>query len=402
MATLDAPPTVQKYPAGAFRQIGWAFLFLEVSIGPTFRLGHESFLIDVLPDFVGYLMIATAANRLVPLDRRARGVRNLALVLAYLSIPTIIQYTVATSQSSSVTTWRAPLWPLSIALGLCELVLVWMLCGLVARLAQRVGDETTEQRARGRRVLYIFFKVLLTGGLALVLVSPSWELIIGGAMAAVAIGAVLLGLMMGLMWRAERMCEERPEVAWTGAAAADNAQPGGWVFGLLTLGGVILPIALLGGALWYYHEWSEARSEAKASSTGPYPGYAPVRQAFYADLLAGRIDEAYASTTADFKTRISRERLADLARKYAAYVNRPEPHRGGAGMGSSGGIYDFLSEYEYAEVAPGKFVQVTLTIRRDRDSIFLREPPPLKVDDFSVEEKAAPGPGFAWPPGPGR
>jgi hypothetical protein len=47
----------------------------------------ESFLIDALPDFIGYLMIATAANRLVPLHRLARGVRNLALVLSYLTIP---------------------------------------------------------------------------------------------------------------------------------------------------------------------------------------------------------------------------------------------------------------------------------------------------------------------------
>jgi len=50
MATLDAPRTTRTFPAGAFRQIGWAFLFLGISIGPSFRLGHESFLIDVLPD----------------------------------------------------------------------------------------------------------------------------------------------------------------------------------------------------------------------------------------------------------------------------------------------------------------------------------------------------------------
>jgi hypothetical protein len=404
MATLDAARTTWTFPAGAFRQIGWAFLFLGISIGPSFRLGHESFLIDVLPDFVGYLMIATAANRLVPLHRRARGVRNLALFLSYLSIPTIIQYTVVTSQSGNITTWKAPLWPLAIVLGLFELMLVWMLCGLVADLARRAGDETTEQRARVRRVLYIFFKILLTGGFALGLVSPNRDLIIGGAIAAVAIGLVLLCLMMGLMWRAERMCEERLQVAWTPTALGDNARPGGWVFRLLALGGVLLPIALAVGVFWYYQEWSEARNEARASNTGPYPEYAPVRQAFYADLLAGRIDEAYESTTADFKTRISRERLAELAGKYAVYVNRPNRDRGASGVGSSGGFYDYMTQYEYAEVANGRIAQVNLTIRRDRDSILLRMPPPVKVDDFNVEEKAAPEhpwPGFGRPRGPG-
>jgi hypothetical protein len=240
----------------------------------------------------------------------------------------------------------------------------------------------------------------------MVLVSPNRELIIGGALAAVVIGLVLLGLMMGLMWRAERMCEERPEVAWTPTARGDDAPPGGWVFYLLALGGVLLPLLLAVGAFWYYQEWSEARNKARASNTGPYPEYAPVRQAFYADLLAGRIDEAYESTTADFKTRISRARLAELAGKYAAYVKRPERDRGASGVGSSGGFYDYLSEYEYAEVAKGKIVLlVNLTIRRDRDSILFRGPPPVKVDDFNVQEKAAPEhqwPGFGQPLGPGR
>src|SRR6516162_4923791 len=166
MATVDAPRTTLTRPTGAFRQIGWACLFLEITIGPSLRLGHENFLIDVLPDFIGYLMIATAANRLISLHRRARGVRNLALLLSYLTIPTIIQYTVVISQSGNITTWYAPLWPLPIVSGLFELVLVWMLCGLVADLARRAGDETTERRARGRRVIYIFWKILLTGGLA--------------------------------------------------------------------------------------------------------------------------------------------------------------------------------------------------------------------------------------------
>jgi hypothetical protein len=385
--------------------MGWAFLFLGISVGPSFRLGHESFLIDVLPDFIGYLLIATAANRLIPLHRWARAIRNLALFLSYWSIPTIIQYTVVTSQSGGITTWKAPLWGLAIVGCPLDLALVWMLCGLVADLARRAGDEATGRRARARRALYVFLKVLMVGGLALVLLSPNRELMLGGALAGVLMGLVLLGLMMGLMWRAERMFQERLEVEWTRAGPRDNARPGGWAFRLLVLGGIALPVALSAGAFWYYQEWADARSKARASNTGPYPEYAPVRRTFYADLLAGRIDEAYASTTADFRTRISRERLAELARKYADYVNRPERDRGASGAGSSGGMYDFLSEYEHAEVATGRMVQVSLTIRRDRDSIFRRSPPPVKVDDFDVTERGAPEnpwPGFGQPASPGR
>jgi hypothetical protein len=267
MTTLDAPRTTQTFPAGAFRQMGWAFLFLGISVGPSIRLGNESFLIDVLPDFIGYLMIATAANRLVPLHRRARGVRNLALLLAYLTVPTIVQYTVVTSQSGNITTWKAPFWPLAIVLGILELVLVWMLCGLVADLARRAGDVTTEQRAQVRRAVYIFFKLLLTGGVALVLMSPNPALIIGGAVAAVVVGLTLLGLMMGLMRRAERMCEEWPEVVLLPTEPGEHESGGGF-FRLLVLCGVLLPVALAAGAFWYYQQWQEARQVEAQKSVG--------------------------------------------------------------------------------------------------------------------------------------
>jgi hypothetical protein len=75
------------------------------------------------------------------------------------------------------------------------------------------------------------------------------------------------------------------------------------------------------------------------------------------------------------------------------------------GRSSTRRLYDYLSEYEYAEIAKGKIVQVKLTIRRDRDTILFRRPPPVKVHDFNVEEKAAPEqqwPGFGRPLGPGQ
>jgi hypothetical protein len=401
MVTVNQPGTAQALPAGNFRRMGWAFLFLGISIGPIFRLGHESFLIDVLPDCVGYLMIATAANRLLPLHRRARSVRDLALLLTYLTMPTIIQYTVVTGPSGNIVTWKAPLWPLTIVQGLLELVLVWVLCGLVADLARGAGEEVTKQRALTRRVVYVLLRILLTGGLALLLISAHRELIIAGAIAGVVVGLVLLGLMMGLMRRAERMCQNWSEVPLPLAELSDAACPGGWGFRLLVLAGVVLPLALGLGAFWYYQEWREARDEARAASSA---AFFPARNAFYADLLAGRIDEAYQSTTANFKARISREQLAELARRYVAFVNRPRDRGRGGGAGASSGS-DYLTEYEYTDVEEGKIVQVTITIRRDRDSILFAKPPPLKVDDFQVEEKAAserPGLPFGRLLGPGR
>jgi hypothetical protein len=192
--------------------------------------------------------------------------------------------------------------------------------------------------------------------------------------------------MTGLMWRAERMCQERPEVALSSVETGASAQRGGWIFRLLVIGGVILPVALAIGAFYYYQEWQQARAEEgqKASSSGYF---SPTGDAFYGHLRAGRIDEAYASTTTDFKTRISRERFGELARRYADYLKlREKPvHASGGGVTLS---HDSQSTREYTQVEKGRIVQVTLTIRRERDSILQRNPPPVQVDDFRVEEKA--------------
>ena len=68
-------------------------------------------------------------------------------------------------------------------------------------------------------------------------------------------------------------------------------------------------------------------------------------------------------------------------------MNRREKDRGASGAGSSLGN-EYLTEYEYIELEKGKVLQVTMTIRGDPDSILFRKPPPPKVDDFTVEEKA--------------
>ena len=91
-------------PAGAFSQLGWAFLFLGLFAGPTLRLGNEVFLFDVLPDWVGYLLIAAGTNRLLGLAPALRAVRNLSLALAVLAIPLCVQYMVLSTTPGTVAT----------------------------------------------------------------------------------------------------------------------------------------------------------------------------------------------------------------------------------------------------------------------------------------------------------
>jgi hypothetical protein len=195
---------------------------------------------------------------------------------------------------------------------------------------------------------------------------------------------VLIVLMMGLMWRAARMCEERPEVALSSAETGAIARPGGWIFRLLAMGGVILPIVLAVGAFAYYLQWQRERDLMRTSRTPE--AFANVRKEFYAHLVDGTIDEAYASTTADFKRRVSRDQLDDLARRYTAYADRNGYLPAALGIGGGGDGFSYDTEYRINQ-KKGKIVRVTITIRNERDSILFPEPPPLKVDDFKVEEK---------------
>jgi hypothetical protein len=398
MDTLESPRPQLAVPVGAFRQIGWAFLFLGISITVRYPVGQEIFIIDLLPDFVGYLMIAAAANRLIVVHRRARVVRNLALLLAFLSIPTIVQYAVVTSQSENITTWRAPFWPLTVIPGLLDLVLVWILCGMVAELAQRAGDRRTENRARTCQLAYVLLRIAVLVVLGSALMSPNAALILGAAVVGLGGGLIVLVMMIGLMGRAERLLARSPGVA----EHDPEARRSGWIYRLLIFAAVALPVLLAAGGIYYYWEWQQVRDEdMRRTSNGSY--FSPAREEFLEPLRAGHIDDAYAATTDGFKKRISRERFGELARQYDGYRKAREQQNRGGGAGVSGGGAT-QTEYEYAEVEKGKTIIITWTIRRDPDSIFLRTPPPVHVDEFKIEERTGPPQGglFGQPFGPQR
>lgn len=396
MTTHPHSSSPAVFPLGAFRRMGWAFLLVGITIGPTLRLGQDQFVLDLLPDFIGFLMIATAANRLLPFLRQARGIRNLAMALVYLTIPTILQYSVVTSHGANVSTWKSPLWPLMIVQSLLELILVWKLCGLVAHLARRVGDVATEQRARAGRIVYAALKTMLTVGLGFVVLLQNPSLILTGVIGGVTIGLAMMIVMMQVMWRAERMCAVRPEVDLPEA----SERPGGSIFRLWAIGSVLLPLGLAGWAMFYYWNWDEGRKdEYRRTSSSSY--FMPAHDEFFEHLHARRIDEAYESTTVSFRNRVSREQFGELARRYADYRALRDNGGGRASGSSMSSGSESLIESDYVEIEPGRVLQVTVAIRRERDSIFLRTPPPVKVDDFIVEEKAMPE--RAWPPrAPGR
>jgi hypothetical protein len=384
--------------AGGFSRLFWAFPFLAITIGPVVTLGSERFVIDLLPDFLGYALMAAGAHRLARLHGGARSIRNLALLLNFLALPLCIQYQVQTGQAGNVTYWLAPpvFWPFWVIVPLLDLVVVWKLCGLVADLGRWTNDWQTVQVALSRRSLYVLIRLLTLAGVAVALVMPaSVGLIIGVVVVTVLLGIILLCLMMGLMSRARRICLTAVELPAVEAELGYQGRNrlGTWLVRLIRLAGVVLPILLAAGIIYYYQEWQGARNEAlrRQSSSDIFQ---KVAGEFLIHLHAKRLDEAYALTTTEFQARVGREQFAELAKKYEEY----QRHSSEGGSGSSGTFGSTaLSNSHYKRAADGKVMRITYTIRRDKDSILYPQPPPMRVDDLKVETTREPALPLGFP-----
>src|SRR5262249_8445981 len=112
----------QRYASG-FARMFWAFLFLGISFRLTWTLGRQQFMIDLLPDFIGYLLIAAGANRLLGLHANARGNRNLAMVLTFLALPAAVRYRIGLGQPGHATYCVTAPYPLPIITSILDILL---------------------------------------------------------------------------------------------------------------------------------------------------------------------------------------------------------------------------------------------------------------------------------------
>jgi hypothetical protein len=384
--------------AAAFGRLSWAFLFLGVTVGPTVTVGGDQFAIDLLPDFVGYLLIASAANRLLPLGPQARSIRNLAWALNFLAIPGCVQYRRVLAKAGDMTSFLSPLFALGVVVSVLDMVLVWKLCGLVADLARHADARRTEESALSRRALYVLVKVLFAGCVLVALLSPG--LLVAAVVVALALGVTLMALMMGLMKQAQRIC-------LSGLVTVPDAGPGtaaapSRLARVVAALGVLLPLLLAAGVIAYYVDWTNARDELRRTEGSTAPQR--VHQDFLAAVGGGRLDDAYGLTSAAYKARVSRGRFGELAERYIAYRNRPGRTAKGSGGRASWGP-DSFTDYEYGIDAEGRYTKVMVKVVREKDSIFYRRPPPLGVGDFTVEEGSPPHPAadpFGRNPGFGK
>jgi tetratricopeptide (TPR) repeat protein len=372
----DYPPP-DWYAAG-FSRIFWAMPLLALTAGPLLQVGQEQLLLDLLPDFVGYALIASGAGRLMRLHPRARGVRNLALLLNFLSIPLWIQYRRVTGQFGNLTSWVMPLWPLATLVSVLGGAIVWRLCGIIADLARAANVPRTEQSARSRRGLGLIMAVLTLGLVFILHQAPQW---LPPALVVYLIaGLIVTCLMMGLMSQAYHLCQKysfAEEPQW------QPVQPGR-ASRLVALAGIVLPLLLIPAVIWYYNDWQSAWQQVRRHEVKG-PENSQIAQRFLDHIHNGRLDEAYDSTTPHFKERMSREDFKGLIRRFDGLKEGPQPGFSEAGISGA-----WEPGYRGYEDADGRHIRYTLFVRRPEQSFLVRRPPPAGVDEFTIEELDTP------------
>jgi len=175
----------------------WAFLFFL-----DFRIGINKVHIDVLPDFIGWILMATALGWILELHSEIKLIRTLSLVSIFLSIFDLIEIK---KKVSGVSYDISGFFLIGIALTILSIIVIWKLCGVIMDMAEAVGNQLIRERADFRRKLYLAFIIAITAAIGICFVVPPLILIfaIGGLIAAI----VIFCLLMGLMKATANMCQ---------------------------------------------------------------------------------------------------------------------------------------------------------------------------------------------------
>ncbi len=202
MGLLDRDMIHSELCVRAFLRMFWAFLFFF-----DFRIGINNVHVDVLPDFIGWILMASALGWILGLHSDIKGIRTLSLVLIFLSIFDLIEIKIPIKKIGGISYDISMLFPIGIALAILSIIVIWKLCGVIMDMAEAVDNQLIRERADFRRKLYLAFMIAITAAIGICFVVPPLILVVGIGGLIVAI--VVLCLMMGLMKATANMCQLR-------------------------------------------------------------------------------------------------------------------------------------------------------------------------------------------------
>lgn len=260
----------------------WPFLLVMIDVELT--LGDIG--VDILPDFIGWLLIARAIRPMVDLVPLAPAMRSLAFLLAALSLATWIDFP---GQSNSNTTVNASYlvdpaiwsWGTKTLESICLLLhalLVWMLVGLMMKIVAVDWYHLAPWRGKLNRTRTAY--VVLT----LAILWIPWSLLVASRETLFLVGviALIVGLAVSVILLVQlraiaNFCENNfhanysqiPDLQGKESSALENAmrpsqeEKRPFRFSLFT---IILLMAVIGMASSQIHLiWSTQAATAKAT-----------------------------------------------------------------------------------------------------------------------------------------
>lgn len=182
--------------AAAFDRMAWSCLFwVDLWVGGAIQ-------VDLLPDVVGWWLLASAWTSILDLSPAVTKLRSYAQWLTFLSLGFLVQIQHAVPLEIwafhiLVLAWNFLSW-------LLALVLVWQTAGLIMAMGTAVGEKALTASARRYRVIYVALNFLPVIGFFLIaLPQPLW---FWGAFAVFALVLIAALWMILLLKRTATVC----------------------------------------------------------------------------------------------------------------------------------------------------------------------------------------------------
>jgi hypothetical protein len=174
-----------------FRRIFWGLLFT------VFDFHINGF--DLLPDVVGFLLIALGLGLLAPQSLRFHTARIMAWFLFVLWFASLFSLVEGANEGGPFGGW----FYFGVVRDVIDVTMVWQLCGGIIELARERGHEDLALRANTRRALYLAL-TLAAYFLSFAVLPGNPEFAVVAVIGLLVFAIVVMILLMALMLRAAR------------------------------------------------------------------------------------------------------------------------------------------------------------------------------------------------------
>jgi hypothetical protein len=183
----------------AFTRIFWALLVVLIDI----RLGGR-YRVDILPDFIGWIVIFSALGWMENVHPTVRTIRMLTAAEIFLSFFDLVDRVGPQHSGFQFSIDLSPPAIGSFVSLVVMVIIIWQICGLIMKLAEALDEPVLRARADLRRKLFLALWVAVPIAVLSIIAAPPFGIVLGIGVAAYAL--VVFILILALMLHAAGAC----------------------------------------------------------------------------------------------------------------------------------------------------------------------------------------------------